>query len=105
MNDSAAMRFIQRIGNLRAVFQSLIKRQWSFFETLCEGFAFHALHHNVIDAVLMADIVQHADVWVIEAGNSFASRSNRCLAAASAAIFAGKILMATIRSSLRSLAR
>ena len=62
MHDPAAVRFIQRIRNLRPVPQYLLQRQGPFFEALRQRLAFDALHHQIIDPVLMPDVIQHADV-------------------------------------------
>jgi len=50
-------------------FRSRCKR--AFLQALCKRLAFHAFHDQIVDAVLMADIIQHADVWMIQAGNRF----------------------------------
>jgi hypothetical protein len=41
----------------------------AFFKALGEGFAFEAFHDEVVDAVLMPDVVKHADVWMIQRGD------------------------------------
>jgi hypothetical protein len=53
----------------------------------------------------MADIMQHTNVGVIEAGNSFCFSLKPLLGGGVGGDITGKILMATILSSLRSLAR
>ena len=71
MNNAAAMRFVQRVRNLCTVFQYLLKRQRALFEALGERLAFHALHHQIVGSVLMTDVMQHADVRMIQAGDGF----------------------------------
>src|SRR6266852_2866781 len=71
MDYSAAMRFVQRVGNLRTIFQNLIERERTFFEPAGEGFAVDALHHEIIRLILLADIEEHANVRMIQAGNGF----------------------------------
>ena len=39
----------------------------AFFQPLGERLALNAFHHQIIDPVLMADVVQHADVRMIQA--------------------------------------
>jgi hypothetical protein len=60
------MRFVQRIRDLPAEFQYLFERQRSRFQALGQSFALQALHHQIIDAVLVPDVVQHANVRMIE---------------------------------------
>ncbi len=71
MYDSAAMRFVQRIGNLHAVLEHLLQRQRAFLQPLRQRLPFDALHHQVTDAVLATNIVQHADVRMIQARDGF----------------------------------
>src|SRR6266480_4257514 len=52
MHYTAAMRFVQSVRNLRAQFQ-------------------HLLQHQVIDSVLMTDVVQYANVWMIQLRDRF----------------------------------
>jgi hypothetical protein len=40
-----------------------------FFQTFLQGLAFHALHDQIIHAVLMSDIVEDANVGMIQAGH------------------------------------
>src|SRR6266478_1902008 len=65
------MRFVQSIGDLRAVFQSLIEWQRALLKTLGERLPFDTLHHQVIRAVLLADVMERADVGMIQAGDGF----------------------------------
>ena len=69
VRDSFAMCFIQRIRNLDGVLQYLIERQWTFLETLRQRLAFQILHHQEISSVLLADVVEDADVGMIQAGD------------------------------------
>ena len=71
MNDAATVGFVEAVGDLRAELQNLVEGEGAFFEALGEGLAFDALHDEIVDAILMADVVEHADVGMIEAGNSF----------------------------------
>ena len=57
MDDSAAMRLVKSERDLRTVFQDLVKREWPFLQPLGKRSAFNALHNEVIDSILMADIV------------------------------------------------
>ena len=57
VDDSAAMRLVQGERDLRTVFQDLVKWEWPFLQPLGKRFPFNALHNEVVDSVLMADIV------------------------------------------------
>ena len=69
MDHAVAMGVIERAGNLDGIAQRLIQRQRPFLQPLRERIAFQILHHQVIDVVLLADIVERADMRVIQAGN------------------------------------
>jgi hypothetical protein len=51
------------------VLQRLIQWQRAFGDARRERFAFQMLQHHEADAVLIADIVKHADIRMIESGN------------------------------------
>jgi len=68
MHDSIAVGPVQSVGNLGPVVQRLIGLQ---IQALCERFAFHVFHDQKIDAILAADIVKYADVWMIQARDDF----------------------------------
>src|SRR5437667_5893097 len=55
------------IRDLDSYPQCFIQRQRAFRQPRGEGLPFQILHHEVIGAVLMADIVEHANVGVVEA--------------------------------------
>ena len=71
MHHAAAVRFVECVGDLHAVLQSLIERQGTLFKTLGEGFAFDAFHDEIGDAILMTDVMQHANMRMIQARNGF----------------------------------
>ena len=77
MHYSAAMRFVQRVGDLHSVLENLLQRQRAFLQPLGQRFPFDALHHQITDPVLATNIVQHADVRMIQArdGLRFAFKS------------------------------
>ena len=63
------MCFVQRICNLRAQFDDLLQRQGTLLQPLRQRLTFDALHHQVIDAIMQTDIVQDANVRVIQMGD------------------------------------
>jgi hypothetical protein len=71
VHNPAAMRLVQRIRGLHPVLQHLLKRPRSFLQPLSKGFSLHALHHQVIDPILTPNVMQHADVRMIQARDGF----------------------------------
>ncbi len=69
MDHAAAMRSVQRTRDLHSILQDLVEGQRSLFEPLCQRLPFHALHHKIVDAILTADVMQHTNVRMIQAGN------------------------------------
>src|SRR6266404_1785005 len=57
-------------ANLHSVLENLLQWQRSFLQSLRQRFPFDALHDQVADAVLATNIVKHADVRMIQAGDS-----------------------------------
>ena len=64
-----AMRLVERVGNLDGVLQHLFQRQRTFQQPLRQRLAFEIFHHQEINAVLLADVVERADVRMIQAGD------------------------------------
>ncbi len=69
MHHAGAVRLIQRIRDLHSILQRLLERQRPFFQFLRQGLAFDALHHQKLHAFLLSNIVQHANVRMIQAGD------------------------------------
>ena len=69
MCNALAMGFVERVGNLDGIAQHLIQRQRAFLQMLRQGFTFDVLHHEIVGSVLMANIVENADVRMIQTGN------------------------------------
>ena len=68
MDDALAVRAVERAGDLR----SRRRRAWSSGngapgEPIGERLALEQLHHQVVDAILVADVEQRADVRVVQA--------------------------------------
>ena len=66
MDDPVSMRRGKRIRAFSRAGQGLIERQWTSCEPRRKRLAFQILHHQEVDAVLMTDVVQRADVRVGE---------------------------------------
>jgi hypothetical protein len=56
------MRLVERIDDLNGIMHRLLNRKRSFGNTGGKRFALEILHHQIIDAVLDADVVQRADM-------------------------------------------
>lgn len=65
MDDAAAMGLIERVSDLRTVFQHLFQGQRPSLQPLRECFSFHALHHQIVGPILMAYVVEDAYVGMI----------------------------------------
>ena len=66
MDDALPVRLGQRVGDLDAVPQRLLERERPLHEAVRERLAFEEFHDEVLDAVLIADVVERADVGVGE---------------------------------------
>ena len=71
VSDAAAMRPVQRVRNLRAVFQYLFYRQRPSLKALGERLPFDTFHYQEVDSVLMTNIMQHTNVGMIQARDRF----------------------------------
>ena len=69
MNDPGPMRFVERVGDLHAVFERLFKRQRAALESRRERLAFQVLHHQVFDVSFAPHVVQRANVRMVETGD------------------------------------
>jgi len=67
VRDALAVRAVERLGDLDAVAQHLRERHRAAREPLRGGFSFEQLHDDVLDAILAADVVERADVRMVEA--------------------------------------
>ena len=77
MQDVVRMGFDQGGDQLDAVVEHLIDRQRMAVDDLLERLAFEQLHDQVRMTILLADIVDGADVLVADAGCRRASRRKR----------------------------
>jgi hypothetical protein len=64
VHNTVAMGVVQCAGNLDGIAQCLIQRQGSFLQPLREVLTIQMLHHQEIDAILVADIIERTNVWV-----------------------------------------
>ncbi len=71
MGHAVAVRFVERAGNLSPILKHLRRRQRTFFQSLGQRLSLQVFHDNEINSVVGADIVQRADIGMIQAGNNF----------------------------------
>ncbi len=66
MHNAAAMRFFQSIADFDPVFQNLRDRHRPFSKPIGQGLALQTLHHQVVHTVLMADVVERANIGMVQ---------------------------------------
>jgi len=69
MRDALAVRFLERVGDRDSDFQRFVERERPAPDPIRERLAFQVLHHEEVDVALLADVVQRADVRVIQRGD------------------------------------
>jgi hypothetical protein len=69
MRDPFAVRLIERISNLYGVLQHLLDRQRALRQPCGERFPFDVFHYEIVNSVLMANVMESADVRMIQAGD------------------------------------
>jgi hypothetical protein len=71
MRHAVAVRLVEGAGNLGPVLKHLRHWQRPLFQPRRQRLSFQVFHDNKINAVLPADVVQRADVGMIQAGDGF----------------------------------
>ena len=69
MRDALAVGLVQGIRDLNGVAQGLIEWQRTLGQPLGQRFALQVLHDQEVGTVLLADVVEGADVRVAQRGN------------------------------------
>ncbi len=72
MNDAAAVRDGQRFGYGDSDLENFVQRHRAFAQAFRQSFAFEKLHHQVIGAILRSDVVEMADVGMVQRRNGAA---------------------------------
>src|SRR5262249_32900849 len=67
VHEALLVRAIERVRDLDGRLEELGNRERAAREAVREGLAFQMLHDQVLDAVLMTDIEERADVRMVEA--------------------------------------
>src|SRR2546421_2836249 len=60
---------IEGVCNLNCILEHLLRRQWPLPQPVGQRLTLYILHNQVIDALLVTDVVECADMWMIERGN------------------------------------
>ena len=68
VDDAAAVRGVERLGDLDREVEHPRGRQRSFFDQLLDGPPFEQLHHDERLPVVLAELVDRADVRVLQGG-------------------------------------
>src|SRR5215469_16710077 len=66
VNESLSVRGLQGAGDLNPDVQSVVKAHRAAVDALLEGLAFQILHGDERTAIVFADIVNRADLWMIQ---------------------------------------
>ena len=69
MHHTLVVGLIERIRNLDRMANRRLDRQRSLLEPIGERLAFDVLHDEEVDATLAADVVERADVRMVQTGN------------------------------------
>ena len=69
MHHVLLVRSEKRIGDLGAVAKHLLDRQGTAAQPVGETLAFEKLHHQVVEAILMTDIEERADMGMGQRGD------------------------------------
>lgn len=66
MDDPLAVSFVERIGNLDRACQGFAKRKRAFRQPYGKGLAVDELHHEKVNPVIVPDVMDGADIWMVE---------------------------------------
>ena len=66
MHDPLPVRLVQGICNLNGNLKSLVEWECALLQSLCQRLPVEILHDQKVDAVLLTDIEDWADVWMAE---------------------------------------
>ena len=69
VHDACAVRLVERIRDLARALQRLIERQRPLREAIRERLTFEVLQHQKLHALLVPDVVEGADMRMIERGH------------------------------------
>ena len=105
MHHAAAMRLLQAVADVGCVAQDLLDRQRPLGQAVGQRLAFQILHDQVVGAVLVSDVVERADVGMIQRRDGPRFAVEALLGLRVFDRWEGRILIATVRSRRVSRAR
>ena len=79
MHDAGTVCLVERVGDLDCRLQRLLGLQRPASQAVRQRLTLEVFEHEVVDAALMAHVIQRADVWMSRPAMALASRSNRAL--------------------------
>ena len=71
MHDAGTVCFVECVGDLNCRLQRLLRLERPSSQAVRERLPFEVLEHEVVGAVLMAHVIQRADVRMLKAGDGF----------------------------------
>jgi len=69
VDDAGAVRLVERVGDLHRNRQRLIERKRALLQSLGERHALQVLHDQEVGRMLVPDVVQRADVRMVQRGD------------------------------------
>jgi hypothetical protein len=69
MRDACTMRFVEGVGDLNRVLKRLVERQRAFGKPVGQRLTFQVLHDEKQRAVVLAHVMQRADVRMVQGRN------------------------------------
>ena len=69
VHDAVAVRDGQRLGHGDPNFENFVQRHRALAQSFRQSFAFQKLHHQVIGAILRSDVVELADMRMVQRRN------------------------------------
>jgi hypothetical protein len=66
MHDAFPVRFVQRVGYFQSQLQRFVQRHGATFKARRQRLAFEIFHDEIVGTVLLANVVQHTDMRVIQ---------------------------------------
>ena len=71
MHDAGTVGRIECLGDLNCRLQRLLRLERPSSQTVRERLPFEVFEHEVVGAVLMAHVIQRADMRMLKAGDGF----------------------------------
>lgn len=103
--DAVPMGRVERGGDFDGVLERLIDGKRAFRQSIGERVALEVRHDEEVGALVLADVIERADVRVIEGADRLGFAFEAFAAIGIGRGCLDRILMATVRFSLLSLAR